>query len=54
MEEALNDNQIVELFRSGSDSALSELQKKYGAHCRIFKEVGSFRQISLFEVEPEY
>ncbi len=38
MEEALNDNQIVELFRSGSDSALSELQKKYGAQMKRIAE----------------
>lgn len=38
MEDVLNDNQIAELFRSGSDSALSELQKKYGAQMQRIAE----------------
>lgn len=29
VEDVLEDNQIAELFRSGSDSALNELRKKY-------------------------
>lgn len=38
MEDVLNDNQIVELFRSSSDSALNELQKKYGAQMQRIAE----------------
>ena len=38
----------------GACKAGKRAQQKYGAHCRIFKEVGSVRQISLFEIEPEY
>ena len=38
MEDVLEDNQIVELFRSGSDSALNELRKKYGAQMQRIAE----------------
>lgn len=38
MENVLTDNQIVELFRSSSDRALNELQKKYGAQMQRIAE----------------
>ena len=38
VEDVLEDNQIVELFRSSSDSALNELQKKYGAQMQRIAE----------------
>ena len=38
VETVLEDNQIVELFRSGSDSALNELRKKYGAQMQRIAE----------------
>lgn len=40
---------------SGACKAGKTAMQKYGAQkCRIFKEVGSVRQLSLFEIEPEY
>ena len=38
VEDVLTDNQIVELFQSGSDSALNELRKKYGAQMQRIAE----------------
>ena len=40
---------------NGACKAGRKAMQKYGAvKCRIFKEVGSVRQLSLFEIEPEY
>ena len=39
----------------GACKAGKKAMERYGAKkCRIFKEVGSVRQLSLFEIEPEY
>ena len=40
---------------NGACKAGRKAMQKYGAQkCRIFKEVGSVRQLSLFEIEPEF
>ena len=40
---------------NGACKAGKKAMERDGAQkCRIFKEVGSVRQISLFEIEPEY
>ena len=39
----------------GARKAARKLMQKYGdINCRIFKEIGSVSQISIFDLEPAY
>jgi len=48
------ENRLYKTENGACKAGKRAMQKDGAINCRIFKEVGSVRQLSLFEIEPEY